>query len=379
MFHLCGRSGGRVGRRLLALILPRRAACLSALAVAIAMSAAGAGPNAGPGVEDLLQMPFQDVLAVRIRSAGKREEEIRDIPASVTIITRADIERYGWVTFDELLRNVPGFYLLDNTEDRFIGTRGAVGGGVQLLVNGIPQHPSLQKTLTGTETARLDIPVESIDRVEIIRGPMSVIYGNNAFQGVINIVTNEIDPNGPRVSASLGSRQSGQLFARAGTRFEDGFVVLNAGAYKSDGLAGAYADMLGPGQRAAQSPRCIRTWTATWISASLEAPDKRAEGRPIRILPISNVGDAAGAQILFVGKQAWPDLPRILARTRGKPILLVGDTTGMAERGVAIELFLKPDILGAGDQLRFRINPEAVDGRGLEVMADLYDVAEIVR
>ena len=142
----------------------------------------------------------------------------------MTILNREEIARYGWITFEELLRNVPGFYLLDNTEDRFIGTRGAVGGGVQFLVNGIAQHPSLQKTLTGTEIARLDIPVESIDRIEIIRGPMSVIYGNNAFQGVINIVTNEIEQNGPQVSASLGIQETGRLFGRAGQVFDDGFL-----------------------------------------------------------------------------------------------------------------------------------------------------------
>ncbi len=203
-------------------------------------------------------MPFHDVLAVRIRSAGKREEQIRDIPASVTIVTREDITRYGWVTFEDLLRNVPGFFLLDNTEDRFIGTRGAVGGGVQILVNGIPQHPSLQKTLTGTEIARLDIPVESIDRIEIIRGPMSVIYGNNAFQGVINVVTNAIDQSGPRASASLGSQQSGRLFGRVGRVFDNGFVVLNAGAYQTNGLTGAYADMMGAEQLAALSPAMHR-------------------------------------------------------------------------------------------------------------------------
>jgi outer membrane cobalamin receptor len=203
---------------------------------------------------DLLDMPFEDLLQVEIRSAGKREEQVRDIPASVTIVTREEIERYGWVTFDEVLRNVPGFYLLDNTEDRFIGTRGAVGGGVQFLVNGIPQRPSLQKTLTGTEVARPDIPVESIDRVEVIRGPMSVIYGNNAFQGVINVVTNAIDRNGPRVSASLGSGDSGRLFGRAGAVFDDGFVVLNAGGYRTGGLTGGYADMMSPEQLAALSP-----------------------------------------------------------------------------------------------------------------------------
>lgn len=217
-------------------------------------SAAAGSRTAG----DLLDLPFEDLLQVEIRSAGKREEEIRNIPASVTILTREDIARYGWITFEELLRNVPGFFLLDNTEDRFIGTRGAVGGGVQFLVNGIPQHPSPQKTLTATEIARLDVPIESIDRVEIIRGPMSVIYGNNAFQGVINVVTNEIDRSGPRVSASLGSEESGRLFGRVGQVFDEGFIALNAGADRTGGLSGSYAAMLGPGQLAALSPGARR-------------------------------------------------------------------------------------------------------------------------
>jgi outer membrane receptor protein involved in Fe transport len=207
-----------------------------------------------PQGPDLLELPFEELLEVEIRSAGKRDEEIREIPASVTILTRDEIARYGWITFEELLRNVPGFYLLDNTEDRFIGTRGAVGGGVQLLVNGIAQHPSLQKTITGTEIARLDIPVESIDRVEIIRGPMSVIYGNNAFQGVINVVTNAIEGSGPRASVSLGTGESGRLFGRVGRVFDEGFIVLNAGGYRTEGLTGAYADMLGPAQLAALIP-----------------------------------------------------------------------------------------------------------------------------
>jgi len=210
--------------------------------------------GAGARGNDLLDLPFADLLQVEIRSAGKREEQIRDIPASVTILTRAEIARYGWVTFEELLRNVPGFYLLDNTEDRFIGTRGTVGGGLQLLVNGIAQHPALQKTLTGTEIARLDIPVESIDRVEIIRGPMSVIYGNNAFQGVINVVTNAIDQSGPRISASLGTQESGHVFGRAGQVFDDGFIVLNVGGYRTAGLTGSFADMMSAEQFAALSP-----------------------------------------------------------------------------------------------------------------------------
>jgi len=83
---------------------------------------------------------------------------------------------------------------------------------------------------------------------------MSVIYGNNAFLGVINVVTNEIGRYGPRASASYGSRDSGRLFARLGTEGDDGFIVLNAGGYRTDGLDGAYADMMGPDQLAGLAP-----------------------------------------------------------------------------------------------------------------------------
>jgi outer membrane receptor protein involved in Fe transport len=223
--------------------------------IRIGCLAAAATISTAPAVGgDLLDLPFEELLQVEIRSAGKREEEIRDIPASVTIVTREEIERYGWLTFEEVLRNAPGFFILDNIEERFIGTRGAVGGGVQFLVNGVAQHPSQQKTLTVPEIARLSIPVEAIDRIEIIRGPMSVIYGNNAFLGVVNVVTNDVAANGSRVSASLGTRGTGALFARLGDSGRDGFVVLNAGARRDDGLAGAYAHMMSPDQLAALDP-----------------------------------------------------------------------------------------------------------------------------
>ena len=231
---------------------PRRTAvlCLALLCAGVVPGAHG--ETRSP--DDLLDLPFEDLLDVKISSAGKRDEAIRDIPASVTILTREDIERYGWTTFEDLLRNVPGFFVLDTIDERLIGNRGTVGGGVQVLVNGVPQHQTRQKALTISEIAHLNIPVESIDRIEVVRGPMSVIYGNNAFLGVINVVTNEIGRNGSRVSASYGSRDSGRLFARAGTATDEGFVVLNAGAYRTDGLDGAYADMMSDDQLATLVP-----------------------------------------------------------------------------------------------------------------------------
>jgi outer membrane receptor protein involved in Fe transport len=224
------------------------------LAIGGGAAHATAAETPASNVGELLDLPFEDLLQVQIRSAGKRAEQIRDIPASVTIVTRDEIARYGWQSLEQVLRSVPGFFVLDNTEERFIGTRGAVGGGVQFLVNGVAQHPSRQKTLTVPEIARLDIPVESIDRIEIIRGPMSVIYGNNAFQGVVNIVTDAITTHGPRLSASGGNRGTMAAFARLGQQRSDGWWLLNAGARRDDGLQGAYARMMSPAQLAAMDP-----------------------------------------------------------------------------------------------------------------------------
>jgi hypothetical protein len=111
----------------------------------------------------------------------------------------------------------------------------------------------------------------------------------------------------------------------------------------------------------------------------LERRGKRAEGRPIRVRVADAASNLDDVQILFVGARAVTDLPRIRSDTEGKPILLVGDSAGLARRGVAINFFLKPDIVGDGQRLRFEINPSVLTGRGLDVMADLYDVAEIVQ
>ena len=111
---------------------------------------------------------------------------------------------------------------------------------------------------------------------------------------------------------------------------------------------------------------------------ALERSDKQVQGRPIRIRVLDDAVVIGDCQMLFIGAAAVADLPRIRARTEDRPVLLVGDSPGPAERGVAINLFLKPDILGAGERLRFQISQRALKGRGLKVSAQLYDVAEVV-
>ena len=112
---------------------------------------------------------------------------------------------------------------------------------------------------------------------------------------------------------------------------------------------------------------------------ALEREAKRVDGRPIVIRAFARPDDVEPSEILFVGSAAEPWLDAIRRRMAGKPTLLVGDTPGFAGRGVAIELFRKPDIFGKSERLRFRIDPAALKDRGLTVSAQLYDVAEVVR
>ena len=198
--------------------------------------------------DNLFSMPLDDLMKIQITSASKVSQALRQIPASVTVMTRNDISHYGYNTFNEILRNMAGIYIEEDTEEIYIGTRGAIGGGVLFLLNGIPHHPSLQKSLTTVEANRMTIPVASIDRIEFIRGPMSVIYGNNAFQGVLNIITNLAKNNG--VFSSLSSDGSGEVFLQGSHGDETGFLTINLGASKQGSYSGDYSDMMSTPQLA---------------------------------------------------------------------------------------------------------------------------------
>lgn len=111
----------------------------------------------------------------------------------------------------------------------------------------------------------------------------------------------------------------------------------------------------------------------------LEQEAKRVENRPIEIRAYPTPDAIAPSEILFVGTGVRDQLAAILQRTAGQPTLLVGDTPGDAERGLAIEIYRKPDIFRKTERLRLRINATALKDRGLVVSAQLYDVAEVVR
>jgi hypothetical protein len=110
----------------------------------------------------------------------------------------------------------------------------------------------------------------------------------------------------------------------------------------------------------------------------LEQEARQVDGRPIAVHAYTDASAPDCCEILFIGGTASAELEAIVRRTAGQPVLLVGDTPGYAGRGVAIELFRKPDVFRKTERLRLRIDPAALRERGLVISAQLYDVAEVL-
>lgn len=200
----------------------------------------------------LLTLSLEELMEIEVQSATKINQSLTDIPAKVSIITRDDIRNYGYTSFIELLRNTPGIYLEEDTADVFLGSRGTIGGSIQILVNGVPQHPSLQKGLSTREINRLNIPIAAIDRIEFIHGPMSVIYGNSAFLGVINVITHLHEGN--LVRGTVGARQAKEAFVRTNNHLGTVHYSVNLGLREQNTFEGDYVDMVDASKQAYLNP-----------------------------------------------------------------------------------------------------------------------------
>ena len=138
--------------------------------------------------------------------ATRRETQIGKAPSIVTVITDEEIKNLGYRTFAEILRTVPGFEILKKADfgDVVPAVRGLESANkVRVMLNGHFINNPLRGGAFGNFD---DFPVESIKRIEIIRGPGSAMYGENAFTAVINIITKDAkDIDGVKVSSGYGS------------------------------------------------------------------------------------------------------------------------------------------------------------------------------
>ena len=181
---------------------------------------------------------FRDIPTVY--GASKYEQKVTEAPSSVSIVTASDIQHHGYRTLADILRSVRGFYVTNDRNYSYLGVRGFGRPGdynsrVLLLVDGHRINDNIySQALLGTE---FPLDVDLIDRVEVIRGPGSSLYGTGAFFAVINVITKQARSfKGGEVSGEAGSQSTTKGRASFGKRFDNGMeVVVSATGYHSSG------------------------------------------------------------------------------------------------------------------------------------------------
>ena len=209
----------------------------------IALVVLSAAPAAAQTPPDLTQVAMEDLLRIevqRVFGASERLQPVTEAPSSVTIVTAREIARHGYRTLADILRSVRSFYISDDRNYSYVGVRGFSRPGdystrVLVLVNGHRVNDNVYDQ--APIGADLGLDVAMFERVEIIRGPASSLYGTSAFFAVVNIITrNGASLDGVAVDVDAGTLGTGMARVSGGKRLANGVDFAVSGRMeRSDG------------------------------------------------------------------------------------------------------------------------------------------------
>jgi len=188
---------------------------------------------------DLTDKSLEELSNMQVYSASKHMQSASEAPSSITVVTAEDIQKYGYRTLAEILESVRGFYITYDRDYTFVGVRGFGRLGdwnsrILLLIDGHRINDNvLGNGMIGSE---FPVDVDLIERVEIIRGPSSSLYGDNAFFAVINVITRKPRQlNGAELSFQPGSFGTYEGRASYGGQYRGLGMLLSGTFYSSSG------------------------------------------------------------------------------------------------------------------------------------------------
>ena len=205
----------------------------------LAILALTATAGAQQDVKDLSEVSLEELSNIQVYSASKHMQSASEAPASVTVVTADEIQKYGYRNLADVLRSVPGFYVTYDRDYTFVGVRGFGRLGdwnsrILVLIDGHRINNNvLGQAMLGNEFL---VDVDMIERVEIVRGPSSSLYGANAFFAVINVITRT--PKQVKdweLSFQTGSFGTNEGRATYGHQFHDLGVLVSGTFYNSTG------------------------------------------------------------------------------------------------------------------------------------------------
>lgn len=205
----------------------------------LALSLAACIGSAYASAPDLTALSLEQLTQIEVYGVSKSQERLLDAPASVSVITADQIRAFGYRTLAEIIASARGFFLQTDRAYTWLGVRGFAPVGdyntrLLLLIDGNRVHDGVfESAFTGSEAV---IDVELIDRVEVIRGPSSSVYGTSAFFGVVNVVTKDAAAAGGSIEGRTGSGRERGAAAGVAGRFAGGGYLLRASRTSADGL-----------------------------------------------------------------------------------------------------------------------------------------------
>lgn len=208
------------------------------------------------GTNEYLDLDIDQLMDITVTSVAKRDQRLADAPAAVFVISQEDIRRSGVTSIADALAMAPGIQVAKISASKWsVSSRGFAGFTSNKLLVLIDGRTVYSPAYSGVFWDAQNTLLEDIDRIEVIRGPGGTLWGANAVNGVINIITKKAeDTQGGLVRASLGNEGSGSGAARYGgkiseTAFARAYVTYDAfAANRLQGTGGDASDSWQPKQ-----------------------------------------------------------------------------------------------------------------------------------
>src|SRR5205807_1846799 len=180
---------------------------------------------------DVTTMSVEDLMNMQVTSVSKRTQKVADAAAAVYVITQEDIRRSGATNIPEALRLAPGIQVARIDENKWaISSRGFNGRFADKLLVLIDGRSVYTPLFSGVYWNVQDVMLEDVDRIEVIRGPGATLWGANAVNGVINIITK-----------SAKNTQAGLATAGGGNELRGFSNLRYGGTVNQDAFYRAYA------------------------------------------------------------------------------------------------------------------------------------------
>jgi len=195
--------------------------------------------RAAAAEQSFTDLSLAELMNEPVTTVSKKTTRLGDAPTAITVLTADDLRRNGFTTIPEALRMVPGFDVARIDASHWaISARGfnlQYANTLLVLVDGRSVYTP---SFGGVYWDAQDLTLDDIDRIEVIRGPGATLWGANAVNGVVNIITkNARDTQGVLLSGSVGSEDRPQLDARyGGTAGSNGHFRVYAKYFNRDGL-----------------------------------------------------------------------------------------------------------------------------------------------